>query len=135
MKKALESSMYSIVLNGHQPIKPPIFEVHFCQFSQLLFIWLSAPLPSTLSCFVPSQSSRYLLQNSFSRLQNENAFLQVFWLIDLGHLIQVTTANFLLWKRIIFGSIWQISRSMCSFYARKISFDSFWFNTIRKIVL
>ena len=43
--------MYSILLNGHQPIKPPIFEAHFYQFSQLLFIWLSAPLPSTLSWF------------------------------------------------------------------------------------
>ena len=52
-KKTLQSSIYSNVLNGHQPIKPPIFKVHFCQFSQLLFILLSAPVTSTLSWWKP----------------------------------------------------------------------------------
>ena len=43
MTKTLESSMYSIVLNGHQPIQPPIFKVHFWQiFSVVVYLALSS---------------------------------------------------------------------------------------------
>ena len=50
----------------------------------------------------------HLLQNSFSRLQNENAFLKCFdwliWVIWFKLLLPI----FCFEKRIIFGSIWQM---------------------------
>ena len=52
-EKTLEFWIYSNVLLSQLTIKPPIFEEIFCLFSQLLFILLSAPLPSTLSCTNP----------------------------------------------------------------------------------
>ena len=48
-ENTLEFWIYSNVLFSQLTIKPPIFGENFCQFSQLLLIWLSAPLPSTLS--------------------------------------------------------------------------------------
>ena len=70
-KQKVKTWLFSKVLLSQLTIKPPIFEEKFYQFSQFLFIMISASLPSTLSCL---QTQFGLIDISSNMHKNQKYF-------------------------------------------------------------